>query len=54
MIRTINAMELDMYIPISKVDENMGKAHKRDAVRKEKFCFRENFNDSVGAPGMFR
>jgi len=38
--RIISAYELNFYIPISLVDENMARAHKRDAVLKEKFHFR--------------
>ena len=40
--RVILGLELNMYIPISKLDENMRTAHKRDAVGKEKFWFRSN------------
>lgn len=40
--RAILAFNLNFYIPISKVDENMGKAQKRDAVHTEKFFFRKN------------
>ncbi|KIK91183.1 hypothetical protein PAXRUDRAFT_831052 [Paxillus rubicundulus Ve08.2h10] len=40
--RAILAFGLNFYIPISKVDENMGRAQKRDAVRTEKFIFRKN------------
>jgi len=41
LIRMINALGCTFYIPISKVDENMRKAHKRDAVNQEKFYFRK-------------
>jgi len=34
--------ELNFYIPISKVDENIQRAHKRDAILTEKFWFRKN------------
>jgi glutamate--cysteine ligase catalytic subunit len=40
--RAILAFNLNFYIPISKVDENMVKAQKRDAVRQGKFFFRKN------------
>ena len=30
--RVILAFGLNLYIPLSKVDENMRRAHKRDAV----------------------
>jgi len=34
--------EYNFYIPISKVDENLARAQKRDAVLIEKFWFRKN------------
>jgi len=34
--------ELNFYIPMSKVDENMRRGHKRDAILKEKFWFRKD------------
>ncbi|KAF9241591.1 glutamate-cysteine ligase-domain-containing protein [Melanogaster broomeanus] len=40
--RAILAFNLNFYIPISKVDENMGRAQKRDAARTGKFFFRKN------------
>ena len=40
--RVILGLELNTYIPISKLDENMRTAHKRDAVLTEKFWFRSN------------
>jgi len=40
--RVILGLELNMYIPISKLDENMERAQKRDAVLNEKFWFRSN------------
>ncbi|CAG8781198.1 5481_t:CDS:2, partial [Acaulospora morrowiae] len=42
LTRVILSYGLNFYIPISKVDENMGIAHKRDAVLLEKFWFRKN------------
>lgn len=48
--RVILAFNLDFYVPMSKVDENMRTAHKRDAVRSGLFAFRGNiFNRSGGA-----
>ena len=32
--RVILAFGLNLYVPLSKVDENMRRAHKRDAVRR--------------------
>eukprot|EP00051_Salpingoeca_urceolata_P006555 m.86546 g.86546 ORF g.86546 m.86546 type:complete len:719 (-) comp14880_c0_seq3:128-2284(-) len=38
--RVLLSFDLNLYIPISKLDENMERAHKRDAVLKETFWFR--------------
>jgi Glutamate-cysteine ligase len=38
----INHFDLDFLMPISKIDENMERAHKVDAVIKEKFWFKIN------------
>ena len=40
--RAILCFDLNLYMPITKVDENMQTAQKRDAARKEKFYFRRN------------
>lgn len=40
--RAILSFDLNFYIPIKKVDENMERAHALDAVLKEKFFFRKN------------
>lgn len=40
--RAILSFDLNFYIPISKVDENMETAHARDAVLEKKFWFRKN------------
>lgn len=51
--RVILAYNLNLLIPISKLDDNMTKAAKRDSIRMEKFWFRKNVmrekegNDSV-------
>ncbi|OAX39117.1 glutamate-cysteine ligase catalytic subunit, partial [Rhizopogon vinicolor AM-OR11-026] len=45
--RAILAFNLNFYIPISKVDANMGRAQMRDAARSGKFYFRK----SVLPPG---
>ncbi|KAL6623761.1 GCS-domain-containing protein [Neocallimastix sp. 'constans'] len=42
LTRTILAFNLNFYIPISKVDENMKTAQVRDAARTKKFWFRKN------------
>lgn len=44
--RAILLFGLNLYVPISKVDENMRRAHQRDAYRKEKFWFRRKIDDS--------
>lgn len=46
MTRVILSFNLDMIIPISKVDENMKRAQKRNAVIDEKFYFRRNINSN--------
>ena len=40
--RAILSFDLNFYIPITRVDENMETAHVRDAVTKKKFWFRKN------------
>lgn len=40
--RVILSFDLNFYIPITRVDENMETAHKRDAVLNDKFWFRRN------------
>ena len=49
--RAILAFDLNFYMPISKVDENMQTSQKRDAARKEKFYFRKNvYTSEQGSP----
>ncbi|KAH9985787.1 glutamate-cysteine ligase catalytic subunit [Russula compacta] len=38
--RAIMSMNINFYVPISKVDENMRRAQQRDAVNQAKFYFR--------------
>ena len=40
--RVILAFDLNLYVPLSKVGENMKRAHERDAVLKSLFYFRRN------------
>jgi len=40
--RVILSFGLNFYIPISKVEENMQRAHARDAVLGQKFWFRRD------------
>lgn len=42
LTRAILSFRLNFYLPISKVDENMKRAQKRDAVLNEKFYFRKD------------
>ncbi|RXG57062.1 Glutamate--cysteine ligase [Armadillidium vulgare] len=42
LTRAILTFKLNMLIPISKVDENMMKSQKRNAVLEEKFWFRKD------------
>jgi len=47
LMRVIRLNKLNMYMPLSKVDENMKRAHKRDSVLHQKFWFRTN----ITSPG---
>lgn len=40
--RAMLSFDLNFYIPIKRVDENMERAHALDAVLREKFYFRKN------------
>jgi glutamate--cysteine ligase catalytic subunit len=40
--RAILSFDLNFYVPITRVSENMETAHKRDAILSEKFWFRKN------------
>lgn len=42
LTRVILSYQLNFLIPISKVDENMQNAQKRNAVREQKFWFRKD------------
>ncbi|XP_020299476.1 glutamate--cysteine ligase catalytic subunit isoform X2 [Pseudomyrmex gracilis] len=42
LTRVILSYKLNLLIPISKVDQNMIRAQKRDAVKMEKFWFRRD------------
>ena len=39
--RVVLFFNLNLYVPISKVDENMRRAHARDALKTQKFYFRQ-------------
>ncbi|KAI0075747.1 glutamate-cysteine ligase catalytic subunit [Panus rudis PR-1116 ss-1] len=46
--RVVLNYNMNLYIPISKVDENMARAQRRDAIHTQKFYFRKE----VFAPGQ--
>eukprot|EP01113_Clastostelium_recurvatum_P035345 TRINITY_DN4915_c0_g1_i2.p1 TRINITY_DN4915_c0_g1~~TRINITY_DN4915_c0_g1_i2.p1 ORF type:complete len:555 (-),score=106.70 TRINITY_DN4915_c0_g1_i2:8-1672(-) len=53
LTRVISSFDLNFYIPLSKVDENMKRAHNRGAVTDERFYFRKNISkDKDDAPGQ--
>eukprot|EP00667_Euglena_gracilis_P001614 EG_transcript_1613 len=43
--RIVLAFKLNFYVPISLVDDNMDRAHRRDAVQTQKFHFRRHITD---------
>lgn len=47
LTRVILSYKLNLLIPISKVDQNMVKAQKRDAVKVEKFWFRHDITSDI-------
>ncbi|KAJ9606613.1 hypothetical protein H2200_008621 [Cladophialophora chaetospira] len=44
LARTILHFDLNLYIPIEKVEENMQRAHTRNAVMSERFFFRRKIH----------
>nr|CAH7723386.1 unnamed protein product [Callosobruchus chinensis] len=50
MTRVILSYQLDFLIPISKVDENMQRAQKRNAAKEEKFWFRKDITTQISPP----
>ncbi|CAE6472141.1 unnamed protein product [Rhizoctonia solani] len=48
--RAILSFGLNLYLPISKVDENMRRAQRRGAVREEKFWFRKHVGSTTREP----
>jgi glutamate--cysteine ligase catalytic subunit len=48
--KAIVSFKLNFYIPMSKNEENMQVAQRRDAVLKEKFYFRNYVFDDSGKP----
>lgn len=51
LTRVILSYKLNLLIPISKVDENMARAQKRDALRTEKFWFRQDITSDSKESG---
>jgi len=47
LTRVILSYKLNLLIPISKVDQNMARAQKRDAVKIEKFWFRHDITSDI-------
>ncbi|XP_072765460.1 glutamate--cysteine ligase isoform X2 [Anoplolepis gracilipes] len=47
LTRVILSYKLNLLIPISKVDQNMVRAQKRDAVKVEKFWFRRDITSDI-------
>lgn len=37
LVNVINTFNVDFIVPISKIDQNMERAHKRDGVLEQKF-----------------
>ncbi|KAG8198502.1 hypothetical protein JTE90_017368 [Oedothorax gibbosus] len=50
LTRVILTFQLNFLIPVSKVDENLAKAQKRDAVLNEKFWFRRDLTTCDSPP----
>jgi glutamate--cysteine ligase catalytic subunit len=49
--RALLVFDLDLLLPLSRVDENMRRAHTMDAVNTSKFWFRSHIMPQVGEPG---
>eukprot|EP00054_Salpingoeca_dolichothecata_P027989 m.208962 g.208962 ORF g.208962 m.208962 type:complete len:639 (-) comp26094_c2_seq4:71-1987(-) len=52
LTRVILSFNLNLYIPISKVDENMHAAQQRDAIKKEVFHFRKHISGTECIPAQ--
>ena len=50
LTRTILSFDLNFYMKLSNVDENMQTAQKRNAVLNEKFIFRKNIFGDLNNP----
>jgi len=42
VLRVLLSFDLNIYVPMSKVHENMARAHRRDAVTQQKFWWRSH------------
>lgn len=42
IVNVINHFDVNFIMPVSKVDENMERAHRRDAILSQKFWFNTN------------
>lgn len=42
IVNVINHFDVDFIMPVTKVDENMERAHRRDAILNTKFWFNTN------------
>ena len=51
ILNVINNYDVDLIMPISKIDENMERAHIRDGLLTQKFWFKSNI---VSANGSYR
>lgn len=52
-IRAALTLGVDMLVPMSKVEESMGRAQKRDAVRKERIWFCDVSVSDISERGDF-
>lgn len=50
--QAILAFEVNLLVPLSKVDENMRRAHEMDAVRCQHFWFRSDFSEGADVREM--
>lgn len=51
LIRASIALDLNLYVPISKVDDNMQRAQARDSCGSGRFFFRKDIFRHRGVPG---
>lgn len=52
--RAMLSYNLNFYMPISMVDENMKRAHRRDGVKTQRFWFRQEIMDEKDSDGNVR